>query len=115
MSTFGTAFRTHAAPRLAHACRVHATSIVCGLETWADAYSAILADARQRGATHLPQHLLDGLEDWIATTMLAEIEAAEAVAAPMRAAADDTAEWNRRLETWAARREAAQCPTTNTL
>ena len=113
MTAFPQLFRAHVTPDLARACHAHATRIVCGLETWVGAYAAVMDAARQRGATHLPDHLLAGLEDWAATQLLTEIERAEAVATPIRAAVEEATEWNRRLEIWAAAQEAALCPTTS--
>jgi hypothetical protein len=75
--TFAVHFRTLVIPRLHNLVRAEAVCIAHGVESFDNACNVVMRHARQLGALHLPNIL--ELEDWIATTMLREIDALEQV------------------------------------
>ena len=76
-SNFATDFRERVIPRMHRQARVEAYRVLRGVRTWSQAWDAMMGLARSRGALHLPARAVDDLEDWISTTLLAEIDAAE--------------------------------------
>lgn len=81
-------FRELAVPRLIPWLRLEAECVCRGIETFTQAFYVVHREARRLGALHLEgtavagpnggtQDGLEALEDWIATTLLAEIEKAE--------------------------------------
>ena len=77
MRQFALHFRDHVIPRLHNLVRAEAVCIAHGVETFDDACNVVMRHARQLGAMHLPNIL--ELEDWIATTLLNELDEAERV------------------------------------
>lgn len=77
MKSFPVHFTAHVKPQLRNLAEAEAVCIVHGVETWGCAFDAVMRHARQRGAMHLPIAELEDLEDWIAITLLAEIDRAE--------------------------------------
>jgi hypothetical protein len=73
MTTFIDAFRQMVLPDLRKACRLQALSVARERCDFTDAYAAVMAQARRRGAAHLPDHALIDLEAWIDTTILKTI------------------------------------------
>jgi hypothetical protein len=49
------------------------------MDGWADAYDEIVSEARNRGAAHLPDAIMDQLGDWIATELIKAVDAARPV------------------------------------
>lgn len=81
MKRFPIHFRDHVTPKLRNLAAAEAVCVARGVETFSGAYDAILAYARAHGALYLPENRLEELEDWISTTLLAEIDRAERVGA----------------------------------
>lgn len=77
MSQFAVQFRAHVIPRLHNLVRAEAVCIAHGVESFDNACNIVMDHARRLGALRLPDIL--ELEDWIATTLLLEIDAAERV------------------------------------
>ena len=75
--TFAEDFKREATPRLRHAARLNGLFVACGLDTFAEAHQAIHEEASYVGAGFLPEEIYDDLCEWITTTLLAEIIAAE--------------------------------------
>lgn len=70
MSTFQAAFREIVVPDLRRACRLQALSVARQRCTFMDAHASVMAQARSRGALHLPDGILLDLEVWIDATIL---------------------------------------------
>lgn len=70
MSTFAATYREIVMPDLRRACQGQALSLARGRCSFTEAYDAVFALARRRGALHLPTNLLADLEGWIDTTLL---------------------------------------------
>lgn len=79
--SFAIHFRELALPRLTPWVRLEAECVRLGVETFSDAFAIVHREARRLGALHLPPTILDELEDWIATTLLTEIDRAERLGA----------------------------------
>lgn len=78
MSTFATTFRELVMPDLRLRCRLQAVLVYRGRRSFTEGTGAVWHYAASRGATHLPDAIIDQLDDWIDTTTLntiAEIEA----------------------------------------
>lgn len=75
MRQFAIHYRERVIPRLHNLVRAEAVCIAHGVEGFDDACSIVMRHARQLGANYLPNIL--ELEDWIATTLLNEIDEAE--------------------------------------
>lgn len=69
--TFAAAFREHVQPDLKRLCRVQGLLVALERRSFAEAYEAVFADARRRGALMLPADLFAGLENWITCSILA--------------------------------------------
>ena len=52
--------------------------MVRGAEDWEGAYNALMAYARRHRAMYLPAKALYGLDDWLISTLLGEIDRQEA-------------------------------------
>lgn len=73
MSNFAAAFREIVVPDLRRACRLQALAVARERCNFTDAWIAVMAQARRRGATHLPTSIIIDLEAWIDTTILQTI------------------------------------------
>lgn len=74
---FADDFRTCVLPRLREACRREGVFVACRLRDFADAHAAIWEEAAYLGALFLPEPVRADLEDWIGTTLLHAVLAAE--------------------------------------
>lgn len=81
MRLFAHHFRDHVMPRLRNLAKAEAVCVTRNVETFSGACDAVMNYARKRGALYLPDDVLDDLEDWIATEVLTQIDAAEAIGA----------------------------------
>lgn len=79
--TFAAHFRQLAIPRVMPWVCMEAECVRRGVDSFSEAYDVIYREARRLGALHLPPSILEELEDWIATTLLTEIERAERASA----------------------------------
>lgn len=77
LPAFSEHFRDHLMPRLRNLVTAEAVCIAKGIEDWNGAYAAVWRYARKYGAMYLPNDKLGELEDWIATTLLIELDRAE--------------------------------------
>jgi hypothetical protein len=75
---FATHYRQIAVPQLRRLAKAEAASVAAGVETFIGAYGALDHHARLLGCLFLSEALLGELEDWMATTLLLEIQALEA-------------------------------------
>lgn len=73
MSDFSATFREIVVPDLRRACRLNALAVARERCSFTDAWIAVMAQARRRGATHLPTAIIIDLEAWIDTTILQTI------------------------------------------
>lgn len=73
MSNFSATFREIVVPDLRRACRLNALAVARERCSFTDAWIAVMAQARRRGATHLPMAIIIDLEAWIDTTILQTI------------------------------------------
>ena len=78
MTTFAAAFRELVTPDLARMCCARGLFIALGVSGWNEAFAEVVAEARRRGAGHLPAHAFAQLEEWVAATLLAAVDKAEA-------------------------------------
>lgn len=114
MSTFAATFRNIVMPRLRRQARVQGLFVALDLRTFSEACSSVWADASRRGAAHLPDSLIDELNDWIATQVLnaaIEFEPTEEDKARAERVWADVSQWNSAVLDWA-EREASLCQTT---
>ena len=79
MSNFAIHYRRLVLPQLKLLAKREAHYVVADAETFMGAFSNIEHQARALGALFLPEKLFADLEDWIATTLLLEIQALEQV------------------------------------
>ena len=77
--SFQQTYRKIVAPKLRRLCFVQGTLVACGMESFSSAYAAIFQEAIRLGASYLPKHLAEQLEDHISTWLLEEIEKATAL------------------------------------
>ena len=77
MKQFAVHYRERVIPRLHNLVRAEAVCIAHGVESFDNACNVVMRHARELGANYLPD--IFELEDWIATTLLSEIDAAERV------------------------------------
>jgi hypothetical protein len=77
VSSFAAAFRDLVTPRLAALCLTHGDAVALGASTWPEAFADVIAEARAKGALHLPDDVYLQLEEWVAATLLAAIDKAE--------------------------------------
>lgn len=73
MSNFADAFRELVVPDLRRTCRLQALAVARERCSFTDAWIAVMAQARKRGATHLPTNILMDLGEWIEITILETI------------------------------------------
>ena len=76
MILFPANFREHVTPRLRNLARAEAYCIARDVEDFSGAAAAIWHYANKFGANCLPHKLIDTLDDWICTTLLAEVNRA---------------------------------------
>lgn len=75
--SFADDFRREVMPRLRHAAKLNGLFVACGLESFTEAHTAIHTEACYLGAGFLSEQIYDDLSEWITSTLLAEIIAAE--------------------------------------
>lgn len=73
MTTFASAFREIVAPALRQRCRSAGFCIGRGRWSFTQGHAFVLDLARQRGAMHLPDRILEELDNWIATQIVAAV------------------------------------------
>lgn len=76
-SQFAIVFREHVVPRLRRRCYVNGVLVHCGITEWGDAFNDVLRLACKRGAVQLDDATFAELQDWIATELTKQIEAAD--------------------------------------
>ena len=74
MPTFEESFRAHVVPDLRRMCEAWGVRLAWEDGEFTEAITAIEAEARKRGADSLPGFRRPRLNDWIARTLLAEID-----------------------------------------
>jgi hypothetical protein len=77
--SFALHYRQHVLPQLALLAKGRAHYVVADAETFVEAYGVLEARARELGALLLPPNLVGDLEDWIASTLLLEVQGLEAI------------------------------------
>lgn len=80
MITFADQFRELMGPPLLRRCRTGAFCVECGRWTFIQAHGFVWDLARARGAAHLPPPIIQDLDQWIDSQILAaavEFEASE--------------------------------------
>ena len=86
---FARHFREHVIPGLHRACVVHAVCIAAGVDGWTESVVAIRRQAIERGALSLPPGLdTELLDNWIPSTLLQAVIAAEPAVDAQAALAD---------------------------
>jgi hypothetical protein len=88
VTLFARNYQQHIIPRLQRLAVAEAFCVVNGVEDWTGAFDSLMAYARTYGALYLPDNEFHDLDDWLSTTLLAEIVRQEAA---REAAADATA------------------------
>ena len=88
MANFSDAFRAMVGPDLRRMCANRGLFVALGLDGFADACDEVIAEARKRGAAHLPDAVHRQLEDWISATLLEAIDAAMPTVRAAEAATD---------------------------
>jgi hypothetical protein len=78
LPNFALHYRQHVLPQLALLAKGRAHYVVADAETFVEAYGVLEARGRDLGASLLSADIFSDLEDWIATTLLKEIQALEA-------------------------------------
>lgn len=86
VSDFDAAFRSVAIPRLAARCRIEAIRVADREQGFAAAVDAVTDAARRMGMAYLSNDHITDLLDWIAATVLRDIDAAEAITRQVREA-----------------------------
>lgn len=76
-------------PIAARRIRVNGTFVALGIMSYADALDDVLATLRARGASYLPSHDWDALEDRVATALLQRVDEVEQVVEATRIATRD--------------------------
>lgn len=75
--SFADHYRDLVIPQLQRLIIAEAACCAHGVETFMGAWCAVMNQARILGAHCLPDDVFDDLEDWVSTTLLHEIQAAE--------------------------------------
>lgn len=88
---FAVDFRRLVMPRLRSKCRKRAFFVALDMEDFNEACDVVMAEARALGAMHLADDLIGDLDDWIATTILLDMEEFAPAIAAGAAAADQVA------------------------
>ena len=77
--TFALHYRQHVLPQLALLAKGRAHYVAADAETFVEAYGILEARARALGALLLPEKIFTDLADWLASTLLLEVQALEAI------------------------------------
>lgn len=92
MSSFADAFYAIARPELRRACRMQALAVARERCDFTDAHTAVMAQARRRGSSHLPSPVMLDLMGWVDTTILKTIADIEIRREAAREIVDETLE-----------------------
>jgi hypothetical protein len=77
LTTFAATFRELVTPDLARMCRARGVFIALGMNGWGESFDEVMTEALHRGAIHLPAVVFEQLEEWVATSLLRAITAAD--------------------------------------
>jgi hypothetical protein len=88
---FAAHFRQHCTSALVVACQTQGLLVGLELIGFADAYAAVWQMARSRGATFLPDEIVEDLETWICTFLADEAGSHDADISNARRIADRVA------------------------
>lgn len=105
MDSFADHYRAIVLPRLREHCRLPGLLVEAGAMVFSEAFDQVFREAWRLGASRLPADKVLALEDWIASRILIEADAASDAVRDSRDVSDRVAS---QIKNW----EAALCPET---